>query len=161
MSAEMRNNVNVGKVWEAEALRIMNEMKAMQEATGKSTLSVGDYGKALNGLNISTQQVLREMPTLANSVSQFFIAISNNIPIFVDNFKRASAELGGFTKAVGATLKAVMSWQTVLLVLLTVLPKVAKAIHDKKKAQEEANKETEKALTLEQMLETAPPYMYE
>ena len=152
MSAEMRNNVNVGKVWEAEALRIMNEMKAMQEATGKSTLSVGDYGKALNGLNISTQQVLREMPTLANSVSQFFIAISNNIPIFVDNFKRAQVELGGFTKAVGATMKAIMSWQTVLLVLLTVLPKIAKAIHDKKKAQQEANKETEKALTLDQML---------
>lgn len=155
MSKEMRDNVNVGKVWEAEALRIMNEMKAMQEATGKSTLSVGDYGKALNGLNISTQQVLREMPTLANSVSQFFIAISNNVPIFVDNFKRASAELGGFTKAVGATMKAVLSWQTVLLVILTVLPKIAKAIHDKKKAQEEANKETEKAITLEQMLTNA------
>ena len=155
MSKEMRDNVNVGKVWEAEALRIMNEMKAMQEATGKSTLSVGDYGKALNGLNISTQQVLREMPTLANSVSQFFIAISNNVPIFVDNFKRAQAELGGFTKAVGATLKAVLSWQTVLLVLLTVLPKVAKAIHDKKKAQEEANKETEKALSLTELLTEA------
>ena len=155
MSKEMRDNVQVGKVWEQEALRIMDEMKAMQEATGKSTLSVGDYGKALNGLNISTQQVLREMPTLANSVSQFFIAISNNIPIFVDNFKRAQAELGGFTKAVGATLKAVMSWQTVLLVLLTVLPKIAKAIHDKKKAQEEANKETEKAVTLTDMLAEA------
>ena len=155
MSKEMRDNVNVGKVWEAEALRIMNEMKAMQEATGKSTLSVGDYGKALNGLNISTQQVLREMPTLANSVSQFFIAISNNVPIFVDNFKRAQAELGGFTKAVGATLKAVLSWQTVLLVLLTVLPKVAKAIHDKKKAQEEANKETEKAVSLTELLAEA------
>nr|DAT75891.1 MAG TPA: tail length tape measure protein [Caudoviricetes sp.] len=152
MSTEMRNNTAVGKEWEAEALRIMNEMKAMQEATGKSTLSVGDYGKALNGLNIATQQVLREMPTLANSVQQFFIAISNNVPIFVDNFKRAQTELGGFTKAVGATLKAVLSWQTVLLVILTILPKIAKAIHDKKKAQEEANKETEKALTLEEML---------
>ena len=152
MSTEMRSNTAVGREWEAEALRIMNEMKAMQEATGKSTLSVGDYGKALNGLSISTQQVLREVPTLANSLQQFFIAISNNVPIFVDNFKRASAELGGFTKAVGATLKVVFSWQTVLLVLLTILPKVAKAIHDKKKAQEEANKETEKALTLEEML---------
>ena len=70
MSKEMRDNVNVGKVWEAEALRIMNEMKAMQEATGKSTLSVGAYWNALNALNISTQQVLREMPTLANSLSQ-------------------------------------------------------------------------------------------
>ena len=152
MSTEMRNNTAVGREWEAEALRIMNEMKMMQEATGKSTLSVGDYGKALNGLSISTQQVLREMPTLANSLQQFFIAISNNVPIFVDNFKRAQAELGGFTKAIGATLKVVFSWQTVLLVILTILPKIAKAIHDKKKAQEEANKETEKALTLEEML---------
>lgn len=152
MSAEMRNSTAVGKVWEAEALRIMDEMKAMQEATGKNTLSVGNYEKALNGLNIATMQVMREMPTLANSMQQFFIAISNNVPIFVDNFKRAQAELGGFTKAIGATLKAVFSWQTVLLVLLTILPKIAKAIHDKKKAQEEANKETEKALTLEEML---------
>lgn len=152
MSTEMRSNTAVGREWEAEALRIMNEMKAMQEATGKNTLSVGNYEKALNGLNIATMQVMREMPTLANSLQQFFIAISNNVPIFVDNFKRAQAELGGFTKAIGATLKAVFSWQTVLLVLLTILPKIAKAIHDKKKAQEEANKETEKALTLEEML---------
>lgn len=152
MSTEMRSNTAVGREWEAEALRIMNEMKAMQEATGKNTLSVGNYEKALNGLNISTQQVLREMPTLANSLQQFFIAISNNVPIFVDNFKRAQAELGGFTKAIGATLKAVFSWQTVLLVILTILPRVAKAIHDKRKAQEEANKETEKAITLEEML---------
>ena len=160
MSKEMRDNVNVGKVWEAEALRIMNEMKAMQEATGKSTLSVGDYGKALNGLNISTQQVLREMPTLANSVSQFFIAISNNVPIFVDNFKRAQAELGGFTKALSATLSSIFSWQTALLVLLTVLPKIAKAIHDKKKAaeeeakaQEKANKENKEAVSILRTME--------
>ena len=152
MSTEMRSNTAVGREWEAEALRIMNEMKAMQEATGKNTLSVGNYEKALNGLNISTQQVLREMPTLANSLQQFFIAISNNVPIFVDSFKRAQVELGGFTKAIGATLKAVLSWQTVLLVILTILPRVAKAIHDKRKAQEEANKETEKAITLEEML---------
>lgn len=152
MSTEMRSNTAVGREWEAEALRIMNEMKAMQEATGKNTLSVGNYEKALNGLNISTQQVLREMPTLANSLQQFFIAISNNVPILVDNFKRAQVELGGFTKAIGAMLKAVFSWQTVLLVILTILPRVAKAIHDKRKAQEEANKETEKAITLEEML---------
>lgn len=155
MGQEMRNDINIGKAWEAQALEIMNKMKAMQEATGKSTLSVGDYGKALNGLNLSTQQVLREVPTLANSLQQFFVAISNNVPIFIDNFKRASAELGGFTKAVGATLKVVFSWQTALLVLLTVLPRIAKAISDKKKAQEEANRVTEKTITLEEMLANA------
>lgn len=155
MSEEMVKNTEIGKQMEAEALRLRNAMKAYQESTGVSTLSVGDYGKALNGLSISTQQVLREMPTLANSMQQFFIAISNNVPIFVDNFKRASSELGGFTKAVGATLKVVFSWQTVLLVILTILPKIAKAIHDKRKAQEEANKETEKAVTYADLLAEA------
>lgn len=157
MNTEMRNSEDAGKVLEAEAARIMAIMKEMQAATGKYTLDVGNYSegvtKALNGLNIATMQVMREMPTLANSAQQFFIAISNNVPIFVDNFKRAQVVLGSFSKALGATLSAVFSWQSVLLVILTILPRVAKAIHDKRKAneeeakaQKEANKENEKAV---------------
>jgi len=160
MSDEMVKNTDIGKQMEAEALRLRNAMKAYQESTGVATLSVGDYGKALNGLNIATMQVMREMPTLANSLHQFFIAISNNVPIFVDNFKRAQAELGGFTKAIGATLKVVFSWQTALLVILTILPKITKAIHDKKKAQEEANKETEKAVTYAELMADAEKARY-
>lgn len=153
MSTEMRNAEGVGKLWEAEALRIMNAMKGMQEATGKHTLSVGDYTKAFNGLSIATQQVLREMPTLANSLQQFFIAISNNVPIFVDNLKAVQKETGSWVTAMKAVLSSVFSWQTALLVVLTILPKIAKAISDKRKAneeeakaQEKARKETEKAV---------------
>ena len=153
MSTEMRNAEGVGKLWEAEALRIMNAMKGMQEATGKHTLSVGDYTKAFNGLSIATQQVLREMPTLANSLQQFFIAISNNVPIFVDNLKAVQKETGSWVTAMKAVLSSVFSWQTALLVVLTILPRIAKAISDKRKAneeeakaQEKARKETEKAV---------------
>lgn len=153
MSEEMRNAEGVGKKWEAEALRIMNAMKGMQEATGKHTLSVGDYTKAFNGLSIATQQVLREMPTLANSMQQFFIAISNNVPIFVDNLKRVKDETGSWAVAMKGVLTSLFSWQTALLVVLTILPKIAKAISDKRKAneeeakaQEKARKETEKAV---------------
>ena len=153
MSTEMRNAEGVGKLWEAEALRIMNAMKGMQEATGKHTLSVGDYTKAFNGLSIATQQVLREMPTLANSIQQFFIAISNNVPIFVDNLKAVQKETGSWVTAMKAVLSSVFSWQTALLVVLTILPRIAKAISDKRKAneeevkaQEKARKETEKAV---------------
>ena len=145
MSAEMRNAEGAGKVWEAEALRIMNVMKGMQEATGKHTLSVGDYTKAFNGLSIATQQVLREMPTLANSWSQFFIAISNNVPIFLDNLKAVYNETKSFSTTMRAVLSSVFSWQTLLLGLLTILPKVAKALSDKKKAQEEEAKAQAKA----------------
>ena len=153
MSEEMRNAEGVGKLWEAEALRIMNVMKGMQEATGKHTLSVGDYAKAFNGLSIATQQVLREMPTLANSMQQFFIAISNNVPIFMDNLKAVQKATGSWVTAMKVVLSSLFSWQTALLVVLTILPKIAKAISDKRKAneeeakaQEKARKETEKAV---------------
>ena len=144
MSTEMRNAEGVGKLWEAEALRIMNVMKGMQEATGKHTLSVGDYTKAFNGLSIATQQVLREMPTLANSMQQFFIAISNNVPIFVDNLKAVQKATGSWVTAMKGVLSSLFSWQTALLVLLTILPKIAKAISDKKKAVEEDNESISK-----------------
>ena len=144
MSEEMRNAEGVGKLWEAEALRIMNVMKGMQEATGKHTLSVGDYSKAFNGLSLATQQVLREMPTLANSMQQFFIAISNNVPIFVDNLKAVQKATGSWVTAMKGVLSSIFSWQTALLVLLTILPKIAKAISDKKKAVEEDNESISK-----------------
>ena len=155
MSAEMRNAEGAGKVWEAEALRIMNVMKGMQEATGKHTLSVGDYTKAFNGLNIATQQVLREIPTLANSMQQFFIAISNNVPIFVDNLNAVAKATGSMTTAIKAVGKAIFSWNTVLLVVLTVLPKLAQAIHNKRKAQEEDNKATKTQISLLNLLHEA------
>ena len=155
MSTEMRNAEGVGKLWEAEALRIMNAMKGMQEATGKHTLSVGDYTKAFNGLSIATQQVLREMPTLANSMQQFFIAISNNVPIFVDNLKAVQKATGSWVTAMKGVLTSLFSWQTALLVVLTILPKIAQAIHNKRKAQEEDNKATKTQISLLNLLHEA------
>lgn len=155
MSTEMRNAEGVGKLWEAEALRIMNVMKGMQEATGKHTLSVGDYTKAFNGLSIATQQVLREMPTLANSLQQFFIAISNNVPIFVDSLMAVQKATGSWALAMRGVLTSLFSWQTALLVVLTILPRIAKAIHDKRKAQEEDNKATKTQISLLNLLHEA------
>lgn len=155
MSEEMRNAEGVGKLWEAEALRIMNVMKGMQESTGKYTLSVGNYEKAFNGLSIATQQVLREMPTLANSLQQFFIAISNNVPIFVDNLKAVQKATGSWVTAMKGVLSSLFSWQTALLVVLTILPKIAQAIHNKRKAQEEDNKATKTQISLLNLLHEA------
>lgn len=134
-------------------------MDAWNKSTGNYTLSVGHYAqgtqdltKEFNGLNIATQQVLREMPTLANSVQQFFIAISNNVPIFVDNFKRVVTATGSVAKAMKALISTIFSWDTLLLVVLTVLPKIAKAIHDKRKATEEDNAATKESIQLYKLL---------
>ena len=155
MSKEMRENAKVGKVLEQAANEWMTSLKSQQEAYGRNTLSVGDYKKALNGLNISTLQIMREMPTLANSLSQFFIAISNNVPIFVTAFQRAQEATGSFTATLKAMIPIVFGGQTALLVLLTVLPSIARAIAAKKKAQEEDNAAMEEALTYEKLMADA------
>lgn len=137
------------------AAELYDTMNEYQKSTGKFTMQVGDYSRALNGLQLSTQQILREMPTLANSVSQFFMAISNNVPIFVDNFKRAQQELGSFSAALKGTIASLLSWQTVLIVVLTVLPKIAKTLHNKAKAQDEDNKKMEEQINHLQQIHSA------
>jgi hypothetical protein len=50
MSKEMRAAGGAGEKLEKQTKEIYEEMKRLQEATGKHTLSVGDYAKAVRGL---------------------------------------------------------------------------------------------------------------
>ena len=51
MSAAVRKNTKEGQNLEKQTAAIFEEMKALQEATGKHVLSVGDYEKALRGIS--------------------------------------------------------------------------------------------------------------
>lgn len=57
MSAEERKATDAGRQLEAETAALYEEMKSLQEATGKHQLSVGDYAIASKGL----KQELREL----------------------------------------------------------------------------------------------------
>lgn len=120
------NKVLLDKQKQAEAT--MEKMKALQAATGRHTLDVGNYSKALNGLGFATQQIVREAPSLAMSFNQFFLAISNNIPIFTDAFKRVKEEMGSTRIALMQTLKSLFSWQTAMVLGLTLLSKFGNEI---------------------------------
>lgn len=120
------NKVLLDKQKQAEAT--MEKMKALQAATGRHTLDVGNYSKALNGLGSATQQIVREAPSLAMSFNQFFLAISNNIPIFTDAFKRVKDEMGSTRIALMQTLKSLFSWQTAMVLGLTLLSKFGNEI---------------------------------
>lgn len=111
------------KAKQQQAEATMAKMKALQAATGRHTLDVGNYSKALNGLGLATQQIVREMPSLAMSANQFFLAISNNIPIFMDNFRRVEEELGSTRAALKATFASLFSGQTALIIIITLLSK--------------------------------------
>lgn len=128
MSEEMRLNTAEGQKMEQEAMRIYQQMIKLQEATGKHTLSVGNYSKAFNGLNNATAQVVRELPALTISANTFFLAISNNIPILVDQInllRQQNAEViaqgGKGTSVLKAVLKSFLSWNTVLTLVITAV----------------------------------------
>lgn len=137
MSAAERQGTQAGKELEAETLALYVQMQKLQEATGNHRLSVGNYAKSWDGLGISVSQVVRELPAAAVSMNTFFLGISNNIPILIDEIQKLKAEnkeliaQGKQAKSVvGSVVKALFSWNTILVIGLTVLSMHGKAIID-------------------------------
>ena len=137
MSQEERRAVDVGQKLEAETLRIYKQMIILQESTGKYTLSVGHYEKAWNGLGNAMNQIVREIPSMTMGVNMFFLAISNNIPILIDELQRVREKNallraeGKPTQNVMNTLaKSIFGWQTALILVITALSMHGKAIID-------------------------------
>ena len=156
MSAAEREAADSGKKLEAETNEIYQQMIKLQEATGNYKLSVGHYQKTWDGLGISISQVVRELPAAAVSINTFFLGISNNIPMVVDEINRLrkqnellaaeGKEQISITKSV---VKSLFSWNTALVVLLTVFSMYGKEIIawiDKTLAGRDAAKSFEDAL---------------
>ena len=141
MTVAERQNTEAGKAMTAQSSKIYDTMNELQKATGKYTLQVGKYRAAFDGLGYSFQQILREAPSALN-LNQFFLAISNNIPMFLDQlkaFKNEQAEIKanlsqmtegtkeyaeqmGKVESVGKKLgKVLISWQSLVLVGLMLL----------------------------------------
>lgn len=135
MSAAQREAADGGKKLETETNAIYQQMIKLQEATGNYRLSVGHYQRTWDGLGISISQVVRELPAAAVSLNTFFLGISNNIPMVVDEINRLRAQNkllqaeGKATVSVtGSIVKALFSWNTVLIILLTVFSMFGKQI---------------------------------
>lgn len=156
MSAAEREAADSGKKLEAETNAIYQQMIKLQEATGNYRLSVGHYQKTWDGLGISISQVVRELPAAAVSLNTFFLGISNNIPIVVDEINRLrkqnellAAEGKEQISVTKSIVKALFSWNTALVVLLTVFSMYGKEIItwiDKTLAGRDAAKSFEDAL---------------
>ena len=156
MSATEREAADSGKKLEAETNAIYQQMIKLQEATGNYRLSVGHYQKTWDGLGISISQVVRELPAVAVSLNTFFLGISNNIPMVVDEIKRLrrqnellAAEGKEQISITRSIVKSLFSFNTILVVLLTVFSMYGKEIItwiDKTLAGRDAAKSFEDAL---------------
>lgn len=127
LTDEQRNSP-MGESLIIQANALNNKLKEIDAKFGNYQRNVGNYASAWNGLNVQTQQLLRELPSLTMSFNQFFLAISNNLPMFADELKRANEEFKRM-KAEGQTaipvwkqlLGSLFSWQSALVIGITLL----------------------------------------
>lgn len=132
----------IGTDLQKQIQSLNTEISAAEQATGRYQRNVGNYASAWNGLGVSVQQVARDLPSLAIGWNTFFLAISNNLPMLADELKKASAEYKAFKSAVAAgnndvakvapvwkqLISSIFSWQTALVVGITVLSMYGKDI---------------------------------
>lgn len=135
--SEADRESSVGKNLIAQANALNNKLKEIDSQFGNYQRNVGNYASSWNGLNVQTQQLLRELPSLTMSFNQFFLAISNNLPMFVDELKRANEEFKRM-KSEGQTaipvwkqlLGSLFSLQSALVIGITLLSAYSSEIID-------------------------------
>lgn len=116
-----------------EISKLDQKLKEMDAEIGVFGRNVGNYRSAFDGLNMSVAQVTRELPSLTMGANQFFLAISNNIPILFDEIKayKSLANEGKTNVGVlGALSKALVSWNTVITIGITLLSQYGGKIVD-------------------------------
>ena len=157
IESEARNQVDFTKlsydqlnaIYEANALELRklslsqktqrDELVAYQQqiaalmTTMEAGISAGRggmqrLGKNFDGLSYSISQLLREAPAAAVSMNTFFLAISNNVPMVVDQIKRvitankqlraAGIETVSVIKQIG---KSLVSFNAIMMAVVTLL----------------------------------------
>jgi hypothetical protein len=108
----------------ADAVKYYQQLDLLENTVGQAQRRVGQYERAQFSLN----QVLREAPAFANSLQTGFMAISNNLPMLVDEFKKLKESTGSSYQAFKVLATGLFSFQTALLVGITALTVYGKEI---------------------------------
>jgi hypothetical protein len=142
MEKELLDNAIAGRADTEANKKLMESHKELrariveaEQSIGRFQRNVGNYKSGFDGLGNSINQLTREMPAFANSVQTGFMALSNNLPIFFDEIKRARqaikdlrAEGQQAPSLFSQLTSAVFSWGTALSVGVTLLTVYGKEI---------------------------------
>lgn len=115
-----------------EGETLLKNISEVNAELNRAQATMSKYGATaagnFNTLNVSIQQIARELPSLTLSPQMFFLAISNNIPMFTDALAQARKEYEAMTAAGQKGIpvwkqvaKAILSWQTALSLIPTLL----------------------------------------
>ena len=127
LSRDLRTGAT-GRELVVQIQTVTKELNEAEQASMRFYRNVGNYTSGWNGLNVQVQQLARELPSLAVSMNTFFLAISNNLPMLIDEIKLAKDRLVEL-KAEGKEgvpvwkqlAKSLLGWQTALVVGITLL----------------------------------------
>lgn len=136
LSRDLRTGAT-GKELIVQIQTVTKELNEAEQASMRFYRNVGNYASGWNGLNVQMQQVIREMPAFAVSVNTGVMALSNNLPMLIDEIKLAKDRLAEL-KAEGKEgtpvwkqlTKSLLSWQTALVVGITLLSSYGNEIAD-------------------------------
>jgi hypothetical protein len=101
------------------AMKLYNSLLAVEKSVGQAQRQVGQYNQAAFAMS----QLLREMPAFTYSLATGFMAISNNIPILVDEINKLKASNEALKASGGTTIpiwKTLMSAITSPVGLITI-----------------------------------------
>ena len=127
---DQKENIAQIQQLEAEMDELQTKMNKLSAtpSIGPTPSEISAVTQRYNGLNASIQQIARELPTAAMGPQMFFMAISNNLPIFADELSRARKEYDALVASGGKgtpvwkqMLSSILSWQTALAVGIMLL----------------------------------------
>ena len=138
LGREERNNAKIGGELSAKIREMQTELNEANASLLNFRDNVGNYASAAKGftpLAFQVQQLAREFPSLTISAQQFFLAISNNLPMLADELTRARmankalrAEGKATIPVFRQVISSIFSWQTALVVGITLLTAFGKEI---------------------------------
>ena len=138
LSREERNNAKVGGELSAKIREMQTELNEANASLLNFRDNVGNYASAAKGftpLAFQVQQLARELPSITVSLQQLFLAISNNLPMLADELTRARmankalrAEGKATIPVFRQVISSIFSWQTALVVGITLLTAFGKEI---------------------------------
>ena len=132
----------IGKELLASINQADAKIKELDASIGNHARNVGNYKKEWNGLQYQMQILSRELPNFAINPQTGIISLTNNLPYLVDELKKAKdahkayiAEVKAGNKDLKAVpsvgkqiLSSLFSWQTALIMGITLITAYRKEI---------------------------------
>ena len=131
LNLDLQKMVSAGKTQNAEYIQKMATMKRLSNEYDRIAKASGTYAQksmSAYGATFSLTQVMRELPNFAISSRIGFMALSNNLPMLIENFTRLSQQIDvntgkmlGFRGALKIFAKSLLSLNTIMIVASTLL----------------------------------------